>query len=165
MTEKGKFLDYSIVTYIEKILYRDQYSKVQIIKVLFLNYEWNPSLLLNFAGCNLFFCLFWPVIAKLPTLLLRAFLFVLTFLFDLSIILGLLLIKDYNSGLLKLLFCESMELFPCLLLRQLMKLYDFNLVVSWSVLSGTARFYLWWGSEGSYQVHSRSNFSSHAEPP
>jgi len=58
-----------------------------------------------------FVCLVWPVIAKLAILLLRALLFVLTDLFDLFIILGwLLIIIDYNSGVLKLLFCESMEL-------------------------------------------------------
>ena len=57
-----------------------------------------------------FVCLVWPVIAKLAILLLRAVLFVLTYLFDLFIILAWLLIIDYNSGVLKLLFCESMEL-------------------------------------------------------
>ena len=63
-----------------------------------------------------FVCLVWPVIAKLAILLLRALLLVLTYLFDLFIILGWLLIIDYNSGLLKLLLCESMELLPCSLL-------------------------------------------------
>lgn len=160
MTEEENFFDYSVVTYNEKILFRDQHSKGSVfelwmnsfIAICWLQLFCMPSLACNCkAGYN---CCCWGL-----------FLFVLTFLFDLFIILGWLLIIDYNSGLLKLLFCESMELFPCSLLWQPMKLYHFNLVVSRFVLLGTARFYLWWGSEGSYQVHSRPHFSSHAEPP